>query len=286
MEAGNLKLKSGHGMPVLGLGTWNLTGKRCEEIVRKALELGYRHIDTAEIYGNEGEIGRAIEGFGRSSLFITSKVWLTELGRDRLLRSCAASLKRLGTDYLDLYLVHWPNDKVPLSETMGAMAELVERGMVRSVGVSNFDVSRCKAAAGASTVPVSVNQVEFHPHLYQKDLLGFCREEGIVLTAYSPLARGDVLGDTVIGEIAGRHGKTPAQVSLRWLLQHGTVAIPKSGSETHLIENMGIFGWKLGPDDMKRIDEIGVFRRQVNPVFTGVPFFATASRVLRKLRQM
>ncbi len=277
----SLRLKSGHPMPVLGLGTWMLSGKRCEEIVRKALELGYTHIDTAEFYDNEEEIGRAIDGFERSELFITSKVWRTNLRLKDTITACEKTLKRLGTSYVDLYLIHWPNDGIPIAETMKAMKELADRGMVRSVGISNFDTGRTMEAIEASEIPVNVNQVEFHPHLYQKELLEFCKKNGVILTAYCPLARGDVLTDRTITEIAERCGKTPAQVSLKWLVQHGAVVIPKSSSAEHLRDNMGIFGWQLSEGDMRRIDSIGIHKRKVNPFFTRIPLFRN---VLDKLR--
>ena len=158
---------------------------------------------------------------------------------------------------------------------MGAMGELVDKGMVRSMGVSNFDIGHSRRAMEASKKPITVNQVEFHPHLYQKDLLGFCKRSGIVLTAYSPLARAEVLGDEVLRDIAERHGKTAAQVSLRWLVQHGMVVIPKSTSVEHLRENMDIFGWNLSKKEMDDIDSIGIFKRQVNPVPHKIPYFNT-----------
>ncbi|MBN2330908.1 MAG: aldo/keto reductase [Candidatus Aenigmarchaeota archaeon] len=277
MDKRSLKLRSGHSIPVLGLGTWRLTGALCEKIVRQAIELGYRHIDTAELYGNEHEIGRAIKGFDRSDLFLVSKVWASNLCRGDLLKACENSLKLLGTSYLDLYLIHWPSGSVPIGETMGAMAELVDNGMVRSTGVSNFDMEWCKKALDASRIPVSVNQVEFHPHLYQGDLLDFCKGSGIVLTAYSPLARTELLDDGVLKRIAEGHGKTPAQVSLRWLVQHGMAVIPKSSSVEHLKENIDIFGWKLKKKEMDDIDAIRVFKRQVNPVLHKIPFFDTVA---------
>jgi len=262
-----IRLRSGFEMPVLGLGTWELTGRKCTETVKKALEMGYKHIDTAEYYGNEKETGRAISGFDRSEIFITSKVWMTHLKHDDVIKACEASLKRLGTSYLDLYLIHWPNEKISLSETMKAMEHLVKDGKVRSVGISNFDIKRTREALEVSSVPVSNNQVEFHPHLYQKGLLEFCKKSGIAITAYCPLARGKVLKDPVITGIAEKYGRTPAQVTLRWLLQKGTVVIPKASSEQHLKENMNIFGWKLKKEDESRIDSIVIKRRQIDMGF-------------------
>ena len=169
------RLKSGYEMPVLGLGTWQLTGADCERAVRDAIDLGYRHIDTAEMYGNETPIGRAIKGVDRGTLFITSKVASSNLKKDDVPAACNASLDRLGTDYLDLYLLHWPNDEVPIAETMEAMQQLVEDGRVRSIGLSNFDVGRMKEAIAASEVPVCNDQVEYHPYRPRQEIPEFCR---------------------------------------------------------------------------------------------------------------
>ena len=277
-------MKSGYPIPVLGIGTWRMTGKQCYESVRKALEIGYRHIDTAELYANEEEIGKAIRGFDRSELFITTKVWKTNYSRNEMIKACENSLKKLGTSYVDLYLLHWPNDNFSIEETMKNLAELADRGMVRSIGLSNFSAEETKEAMAVSSKPVCNNQIEFHPHLYQKDILELCEKEGIVLTAYCPVARGEVLTDETLMEISKKYNKTPAQVSLRWIVQHGAVVIPKSTKEDHLRENMDIFDWKLSQKDMKRIDEIKIFRRQVNPIFTNIPFFIVkaAAKIMRK----
>ncbi len=273
MALKTVKLKSGHRMPVLGLGTWRLSGGLCELVVKKAIGMGYRHIDTAELYGNEVEIGRAIRGFDREEIFITSKAWRTNLAHDDIIRACEGSLEQLGTSYIDLYLIHWPNPAFPLSETLEAMGELVQRGMIRSAGVSNFNPKEMREAVRLSRVPVCVNQVEFHPYLYQPDILEACRKLGIVLTAYCPVARGHVMEDSVLAEIGNKYGKTPAQVSLRWLVQHGAVVIPKSTNDGHLRENMDIFDWHLSEGDMKKINSIDIRKRQVNPIFTSVPYF-------------
>jgi len=262
------QLLSGHNMPILGLGTWELRGGRCESTVREALELGYRHIDTAELYGNEAEIGRAIKGTDRSQLFITSKVSNSNLRSENLAQACGASLDRLGTDYLDLYLVHWPNDKIPIENTMEAMQSLVAEGKVRSIGLSNFDVKRMKDAMSASKQPISNNQVEYHPYRPRKEIPQFCEEQGVTLTAYCPLARGKVLKDKTLKQIGRKYGKSQAQVSLRWLLQKGAVVIPKASSQEHLKANMDMDDWELSSEDIAAIDALTVEKKLVDTIYT------------------
>lgn len=264
----NLSLKNGNRIPVLGLGTWELTGKKCQEAVKKALELGYRHIDTAEAYGNQREIGEAIKDFDRDELFITSKVWREHLHFDDAFKACDETLKDLKTEYLDLYLIHWPNRSVPLTETFEALGKLVEMGKVKSVGVSNFTIHHLQDALEFADMLVNVNQVEFHPHLYQKDLLEFCKKNKIVLTAYSPIGRGNLINDQIIVKIAHEYQKTPAQICLRWGLEKGCVVIPKASSENHLRENMGIFDWKLEKEDAEKIDLLGEEMRIVERSFS------------------
>jgi diketogulonate reductase-like aldo/keto reductase len=268
----SVKLASGHRMPLLGLGTWQLSGDECLNAVKKALNLGYTHIDTAEIYGNHREVGEAIKGHDRSELFITSKVWRSDMTTDGMTNACEKALKEIGTEYLDLYLIHWPNDGIPIEETMKGFKKLVDDGKMRSIGVSNFDEKDTEGALKASEVPVSVNQVEFHPYLYQRSLLEYCKKKDIVVTAYCPVARGHLTEDKLLTEIAKNHDKTPGQVSLRWLIQHGLVVIPKS-TGPHLRENKGIFGWRLAEKEMDAIDSIKRHERIVNPTFTDIPFF-------------
>lgn len=202
------QLQSGHLMPVFGLGTWMLNGSLCERIVGMAIQLGYRLIDTAELYGNEREIGRAIRGVNRSALFISSKVSSAHLSTNDVIHVCSRCLHLLGTDYLDLYLIHWPNDAIPIEYTMEGMQYLVEQGMVRSIGVSNFDVGRLQEAIAASDVPVCNDQVEYHRYRPRREIPEFCREHNIALTAYCPLAKGAVLHDPVLTRIGRRYGKT------------------------------------------------------------------------------
>jgi diketogulonate reductase-like aldo/keto reductase len=256
MEVPTLKLKSNFSIPCLGLGTWGLFGKECEDVVKLALKIGYRHIDTAEMYRNEEEIGKAIKFFDRSEIFITSKVLGDNLSYRNVIKSCESSLRKLGTSYLDLYLIHWPNPEIPLEETFRAMKFLHEEGKIRSFGVSNFDLQLLEKALEMEEIPICVNQVEFNPYVYPREMVEFCKKHNIILVAYSPLARGAVNKDKKIKEIAEKYGKTPAQISLRWIVQKGAVPIPKASSEKHLKENMEIFDWEISKKDEREIDLI------------------------------
>ncbi|MDP6671118.1 MAG: aldo/keto reductase [archaeon] len=260
-------LNTGQKMPVLGLGTWLLTGQKCTQSVSQALELGYTHIDTAKAYENHREIASALENFDRKKIFITSKIWLTDLEPDAVGPACNQILKDLETDYLDLLLIHWPNKSVPVSETLGAMNDLAKQGKTKAIGVSNFTISHLKEALDSKAAKISVNQVEFHPLLYQKGLLEFCKSKGISVTAYCPLGRQGDLRHRAIKEIAERNERTAAQVCLRWLVQKGLVVIPKASSESHLEENMQIFDWELSNEDVEAIDSINRNKRVCNPTF-------------------
>jgi diketogulonate reductase-like aldo/keto reductase len=254
-------------VPRLGLGTWRLTGDDCREAVGTALELGYRHIDTAQVYRNERQVGDALgaSDVPREEVFLATKLGP---GRsyDDVLRTTEESLARLGTDYLDLLLIHWPNGRPPgappnpLSsapdheETLRAMNELVDRGTVRHIGVSNFDIDLLDAARESSDAPVLTDQVQYHPFWNQRELLDYCRIHDVLLTAYSPLGHGGVLDDAVLERIGRRYGKTPAQVALRWLVQQEQVAtIPKATSREHLEANMAAFDFELTEAEMREI---------------------------------
>jgi len=263
----SIKLSQGNKMPLLGLGTWQLTGPKCTAAVQKAIELGYNHIDTAQVYTNQPEVGKGISSFERSKIFITSKIWNTDLAADAVPKACDRILQELNTDYVDLLLVHWPNRHTPVAETLGAMQKLVEAGKARSLGVSNFTIYHLKEALESNAAKISVNQVEFHPLLYQKELFEFCSQNSIAITAYSPLARQSALQHRAIKAVAESNGKTPAQACLRWMVQKGIVVIPKASSEAHIKENMGIFGWQLSPADEKAIDAINRNKRLINPPF-------------------
>jgi diketogulonate reductase-like aldo/keto reductase len=253
-----LQLASGGSLPQLGLGTWRLTGGDCETAVRKALDMGYRHIDTAEMYGNHREVaaGMAASGVDRSEIFLTTKVWSSNLRHNEVFESFDQDLVELETDYVDLLLIHWPNSSVPLAETLGAFEELVDGGKVRNIGVSNFTSSLVEKAADTAKHPLVTNQVECHPFLNQSKLLTTCRRHDVTLTAYSPLARGRVLDDETLSTIAKNHDKSPVQVALKWQIQRGIVVIPKASSEEHLRSNMDIFDWSLSDDEMDAITGI------------------------------
>ena len=256
-------------IPKLGFGTWQLTGDDCVEGVRDALELGYRHIDTAAAYENEELVGRGIEASGvdRRDLFLVTKIWHTELGKGEALDAIRESMRKLDTDYLDLVHVHWPSSEgVPLSETMKALVQAQKNGWVHHLGVCNFTPSMLREAA--ELAPISTIQVEHHPFLAQDELRAVCREHDIALTAYSPLARGRVNSDPVITEIAAAHDATPAQVTLAWLLAKDlTVAIPKAASADHRRENLAAVDLELTDEERARIDDLASGERIIDPDF-------------------
>lgn len=248
-------LNNGTEIPVLGLGTWELTGKEAEQAVLCALEAGYRHIDTASIYGNEEEVGKAIRksGVPRREIFVTTKLWNTD--HDDPADACEASLKRLGMDYVDLYLIHWPVQGVR-NRTWKFMEQLLGAGKCRAIGVSNYTIRHLRELLETAKVVPAVNQVEFTPYLYQKELMDFCRKKGIVLESYSPLTRGHKLSDPKLKAIAARYSKTPAQILIRWALQHDIVVIPKSKSKERILENSDVFNFSISAEDMKLLNSL------------------------------
>lgn len=256
----------GEQVPKIGLGTWMLEGDACRAVVERALELGYRHIDTAQAYGNESKVGGALEtsGIDRDEIFLTTKIAFDNLRRDAVLRSAHESRRRLASEYVDLLLVHWPSPDVPLGETLEAMMELQEDGVTRHVGVSNFPPSLLEEAL--TIAPILAVQVEYHPFLAQHRLLAMCRRADLMLTAYSPLARGRVAKEPVLQEIGERHGKTAAQVALRWLVQQTDVAaIPKASSEEHLRDDIDVFDFALSLDEVHRVDGLARGERLIDP---------------------
>ncbi len=258
-----------HPPPLLGLGTWDLRGAECVRAVHEALDIGYRHVDTAQMYENEREVGRGLSesGVDREQLFVTTKLWLDNLTRKALPSSFEESLKRLATEYVDLLLIHWPNAEVPLEETLEAMNRLRESGKARAIGVSNFPTALWKRAL--EMAPVPVNQVEFHPFLDQSALIGFARERELQLVAYTPIAKGKVAEEAAIVAVARAHERTPVQVALRWLIQQGVSAIPKSSRREHLEENFRVFDFTLSDEEMERISALPRGLRLVNPGWPG-----------------
>ncbi len=255
MEHQNVR---GEAVPSLGLGTYRLTGEDCVGAVSLALSMGYRHIDTAQMYGNEAEVGRGVEesGVDRGDLFITTKVWPSDFTHDRVIHKTRESLKKLRTEYVDLLLMHWPGDGVPLGETLGAMRELQEEGAVGHVGVSNFSPSLVEEAS--EHVDVFCNQVEYHVYRRQDALLDQAQASDYLLVAYRPLSRGGVERDATLREIGEVHGKTAAQVALRWLVQQEKVAaIPKATGEEHLRSNLDVFDFRLTQGEMDRVSALG-----------------------------
>ena len=248
----------GEKVPSLGLGTYRLTGDACEAAVERALGMGYRHVDTAQMYGNEAEVGRGLDDSGveRDEVFLTTKVWPSDFVHDRVISKTHESLKRLRTDYVDLLLMHWPPDGVPLGETLGAMRELQDEGSVLHIGVSNFSPTLLEEAT--EHAEIFCNQVQYHPYRSQDALLEQAQELDYLLTAYTPLSRGGVQEDATLQEIGGAHGKTATQVALRWLLQQDKVsAIPKATGEGHLAENLDVFDFGLSEEEMDRIFSLG-----------------------------
>ena len=246
-------------VPALGLGTYRLRGQTCTETVAQALEMGYRHIDTAEYYENQAAIGQALTdtAVSRDDLFITTKVWRTNLGYEETKRVASASLEKLGLETIDLFLIHWPSRTVPIEETIEAMNELQAAGSVRHIGVSNFSVDQLAKARDASETPICTNQVEYNPYTDQTDVLEYCIDHDIMLTAYSPLAKGRVNDDETLATIGDRYGKSPAQVALRWLVQQQQVAaIPKASSRAHLQANFSIFDFELTDDEMAQVFDL------------------------------
>ncbi|WP_421723569.1 aldo/keto reductase [Bauldia sp.] len=249
---------SAHGatVPVIGFGTWNIQGDACARAVEEALRVGYRHIDTAAGYQNEDAVGSAIRGsdIPRDDIFLTTKVSPDDLADADLQRSADRSLAQLGLDHVDLLLIHWPSKTIPVAHTIRSLNRALERGVTRFIGVSNFTTALLEEAWAATDTPLLTNQCEYHPYLNQDKVLSACREKGMLFTAYSPLAREGVLDDPVIREIATRHGRTPAQIVLRWdVQQDSVVAIPKSSQPANIAANFAVFDFSLTDDEMAAI---------------------------------
>lgn len=256
-------------IPALGFGTWQLRGEACLNGVRRALDIGYRHIDTAQIYENEEHVGEAIvqSGVKRDDIFLTTKVWMGNLEGKLFRPSVEESLRKLKTDYVDLLLIHWPVAEVPFAEQVKSLRAVQEAGLARMIGLSNFTVPQMREVVEDLGLRVVNNQVEYHPFLSQKPVLDYLRAHDMFLTAYSPLARGKVREDGTLREIADKHGKNPGQIALRWLLQQERVAaIPKAASEENMRANFDIFDFTLDADEMHRISLLTrQSKRLINP---------------------
>jgi len=256
---------NGARIPAIGLGTWELRGKTCARLVEQALRLGYRHIDTAQAYDNEREVGEGLRGSGvkRDEIFITTKIWTTHFAPNDLERSAKESLVRLRLTEIDLLLLHWPNPQVPLSETLGALAHLKQMGLARHIGVSNFTVALIEEAVAASPEPLVCDQVEYHPYLDQTKVREACARHGMALVAYSPVAKGRIKNDRALLRIGDRYRKTAAQVCLRWLVQQNVAAIPRTSKLERLSENIEIFDFELSDADMRAISDMGSAGRRL-----------------------
>lgn len=257
-------------LPLFGLGTFRLKDQVVIDSVSQALELGYRAIDTAQIYGNEAEVGQAIAASGvpRDQLYLTSKIWTDNLGADRLIPSLKESLSKLRTDHLDLTLIHWPspNGKVPVEEFMGALLQARTEGLTREIGVSNFTIDLLgQAIAVAGPGQIATNQIELHPYLQNRRLVAFMQAQKVAVTSYMTLGYGKVLQDPVIGEIAAQHNATPAQVTLAWAMQLGYAVIPSSTRRENLASNLKAVGLHLSDADMARIATLDSGLRLTDP---------------------
>jgi 2,5-diketo-D-gluconate reductase B len=253
---------NGARIPMLGLGTWELRGRVCARIVEQALRLGYRHIDTAQMYDNERDVGDGLRASGvrRDEVFIATKVWPTHFAPPDLERSVKESVARLRIANVDLLLLHWPSSRVPLSETIGALANMKRAGLTKHIGVSNFEPQLLQEAVSLCPEPLVCDQVHYHPHLDQSALREACATLGVAVVAYSPIDKGNVRKDSVLTEIGARYKKTAAQVALRWLVQQGVSAIPRTSRLERLSENLAVFDFVLTADEMAQIFALGAHR--------------------------
>ena len=250
---------NGARIPAIGLGTWELRGRSCARLVGQAMKLGYRHIDTAQVYENEREVGEGLRASGirRDEMFVTTKVWTTHFAPHDLERSTKESLVRLRMSDVDLLLLHWPNPHVPLAETLGALANARKLGLARHIGVSNFTVALIEEAVKACPEPLVCDQVEYHPYLDQTKVKEACARNGMALVAYSPVARGKIKNDPTLLRIGQAHGKSAAQICLRWLVQQNVSAIPRTSRIERLSENIDIFDFALSEEEMAEIFRMG-----------------------------
>jgi 2,5-diketo-D-gluconate reductase B len=259
---------NGAGIPCIGFGTYGLSSADTLRLIPAALKTGFRHIDTAQIYGNEAEVGEGIlrSGVPREDVFITTKVWVSNLPRRRFLASVDESLRNLRTNFIDLLLLHWPSNLVPLADQIGVLNELVHWGRVLNIGVSNFNSALVKQAVELSDIPLATNQFEYHPYLNQSTILGATRRGGMSPTAYCAMAVGRVFTDPRLKTIAARYRRSISQIVLRWIIQQGAVALSRTVHEERLAENINVFNYQLEAEDMEAIHKLAVPNsRIVNP---------------------
>lgn len=253
---------NGAHIPAIGLGTWPMKEAVCEQAVASALHAGYRHIDTAAMYGNEAEVGRGLKASGvpRDQVWVTTKVWRDDIGAGSLQNSAEASLKRLGLSSVDLLLIHWPNAAIPLADSIKALCDAKTRGLTKHIGVSNFTTAMLRDAARLTSEPLLTNQIEYHPHLDQSKVLGVARDLGMTITSYCPLGRGDVGGvmnEPVVTALAAAKNKTPAQIVLRWHIQQpGVIAVPKSATPARIAENLAVTDFSLSNAEMAALSAL------------------------------
>ncbi|MFV1365287.1 aldo/keto reductase [Mycolicibacterium elephantis] len=260
MASPSIELNDGNSIPQVGLGVWQTPPEDTERAAATALDAGYRHIDTAAAYGNEREVGQAVakSGLARGDVFVTTKLWNSDQGYDSTLKAFDASMQRLGTDYLDLYLIHWP---VPANDayvdTFKAFAHLRDQGRIRSIGVSNFEPEHLRKLIDATGIVPAVNQIELHPRLQQHELRELHAQLGIATEAWSPLGQGSLLTNPAVTAVAEAHGKTSAQVLIRWHIQLGNIVIPKSVTPARIVSNFDVFDFELSEQDMASVSSLG-----------------------------
>jgi 2,5-diketo-D-gluconate reductase A len=260
MAAPSITLNDGNAIPQVGLGVWQTPPEDTERAVATALEAGYRHIDTAAAYGNEREVGEAVtkSGLAREDVYLTTKLWNADHGYDSTLAAFDASVERLGVDYIDLYLIHWPMPaKNAFVDTFKAFAHLRDQGLIRSIGVSNFEPEHLRILVDGTGIVPAVNQIELHPLLQQQELREVHAQLGIATEAWSPLGQGSLLRNAAVGAVAQAHGKTPAQALIRWHIQLGNIVIPKSVTPERIVSNFDVFDFELSEQDMASISALG-----------------------------
>jgi len=255
-----IEAKGAH-IPLVGLGTWELRGRTCTRIVEQALRLGYRHIDTAQLYANERAVGEGLRAAGvpRDDIFVVTKIWPSHFSPPELERAAKERLVELRLSEVDLLLLHWPNPRVPLSETLDALCKVKRAGLAKHIGVSNFTVAMLDEANDLSSEPLVCNQIEVHPFLDQTKVVAACRRHGMAVVAYSPAARGMARSDPVLTRVGQAHGKTAIQAGLRWLVQQGIAVIPRTSKLDRLAENLALFDFELTAAEMR---EIGALARR------------------------